>query len=317
MEKPTTNSEHSLVIQGKFSEAISRTLFANHQVFQHIVVSCWEEDMDSIAELMQTSSADLTNVTFVFSSLDDLVNTAAHQSISRQVVTTNRGLQEVSTFWVTKVRSDEFYDLSSWVKKFPERNSDSSPPKGKTSRNEGLGRILFSNFIVRPWNYHKFHISDHLFGGPTAVIRKTFESLNRADSPCAKNSKGLSERDSSTPESLIGRELFTQILHFAGQVEQPSSSTRTPGIESDWKSFSQHFDLVDLHHLGRFEVRANQAGVQGVTSLKNLASIFSSRGRELDFYHYKTLNSLSPKPKWLHKLSKFLRYALRAVFGRQ
>jgi hypothetical protein len=215
------------------------------------------------------------------------------------------------------VRSDEFYDLSSWVKKFPERNSDSSPPKGKTSRNEGLGRILFSNFIVRPWNYHKFHISDHLFGGPTEIIRKAFESLDRGDSPGAKTSKGLSERVSSTPESLIGKELFTQALKFTGEVEEPRSRTRTLGCESTWKSFSRHFDLVDLHHLGRFEVRANQAGVEGVTSLRSLASIFSSQGRNLDFYHYKTLNSLSPKPKWLHKLSTILRYALREVFVRR
>jgi hypothetical protein len=317
MEKPTTNSEHSLVIQGKFSEAISRTLFANHQVFQHIVVSCWEEDKDSIAELMQASSADLTNVTFVFSSLEDLVNTAAHQSISRQVVTTNRGLQEVRTFWVTKMRSDEFYDLTSWVKKFPKENSDSTPRKDKASRKSGMGKILFSNFIVRPWNYHKFHISDHLFGGPTEIIRKAFESLDRGDSPGAKTSKGLSERVSSTPESLIGKELFTQALKFTGEVEEPRSRTRTLGCESTWKSFSRHFDLVDLHHLGRFEVRANQAGVEGVTSLRSLASIFSSQGRNLDFYHYKTLNSLSPKPKWLHKLSTILRYALREVFVRR
>jgi hypothetical protein len=215
------------------------------------------------------------------------------------------------------MRSDEFYDLTSWVKKFPEKNSDSSQRKYKASRNSGMGRILFSNFIVRPWNYHRFHISDHLFGGPTAVIKKAFESLDRGDSLSAKTSKALSERDSSTPESLIGKELFTEILKFSGEVNEPRSIIRIPGTESAWKSFREHFDLVDLHHLGRFEVRANQAGVEGVTSLKSLASIFSSQGRNLDFYHYKTLNSLSPKPKWLHKLSTILRYALREVFVRR
>lgn len=314
MEKLTTKSEHSLVIQGKFSEAIVRTLVANHKVFQHIVVSCWEEDRNSMAELRQYQSAYLGNVTIVFSSLDDLVNTVAHQSISRQVVTTRRGLQEVSTYWVTKMRSDEFYDLSSWVKKFPKQNSDSSLTNEKISRNVGMGRILFSNFIVRPWNYHKFHISDHLFGGPTAVIKNAFESLNRGG---AKTSNELSETDSAPPESLIGKELFTQMLQFAGEAEEPSSSTRTSGMDSDWKSFSQHFELVDLHNLGRFEVRANRAGVEGITSLKNLASVFSDRGRSLDFYHYKTLNSLSPKPKWLHKFFSSIRYALRVVFGHQ
>jgi hypothetical protein len=296
---------HTLVIQGPYHPFTASTVFANFENFSQIIISSWLEDEDNFSDLQAQFSGTDERIQILFSEGSKLDASMAPDFLKAQVVTTCAALRRTKTTFVTKVRSDEFYDLTQWVK-----HAVFNPESRELPIKSGF--ILFSNFIVRPWNYHKFHISDHLFGGRTQVIAEALEALDKGELLTAEDT--LNALDRTCPESIIGRQLFLTIEHSYSLVLKTAALTNPR--QREWKLFTKYFRLFDLEDLKSFVVRARRAEVSNVTSLKTLGSWFSRQGLNLDFVYVKRLSALRPQPSWLHRATSFCRYFTRRLFGR-
>lgn len=286
---------HTLLIQGKLNPQILKTVRVNHELFDEIIISFWEgENQTSFAEEGRINR--FPNVKWVCSTSLDLASSHAPKMLRLQSQTTLAGLRQVKTRTVTKMRSDEFFDLRRWVAELSMQTD----------------KILFSNFICRPWGYHKFHISDHLFGGPTLPILSAFTRL--VDSGGKGFKKLLSEKDFETPESVLGAEIYWAIRESYLNAE--SIEFHPNRSEGEWDFFKRSFMLFDIELLENFSVNANRAGVRDITSIKRLGSVFESSGASIDFSYYRKISSLRPLPNWIHKLGSRYRYIARKLVTR-
>lgn len=211
------------------------------------------------------------------------------EALSKQVYTTLQGLSELVSPVVIKVRSDEWCDLSDFIKYFESNKK----------------KILFSNFIVRPWSYHPFHISDHLFGGDKAVIEAAFQSLSRTSQEWLNEKLGM---HAYTPESCIGFMIFRSqqlgVVPEGKKIKAPEAP--------NWKFFCGGFELYDLQRiLGKFEVNARRAQVGPVGNLRELGRLLNKDGLGLDFVYYPDIESLKPQSRVWTSFKKRYRHGTR------
>lgn len=287
----------SLLIQGPFHENSIQTLtktLVNERV-DHCIVSTWDHHSASstkaLFQLELTGCPSGGQFTFVTSKEGDIPQSLseAYPQIAHQVWSTLRGLESCTSKWVVKVRSDEIYDLGEFL---------------RSTKRLGAGKLLTSNFIVREWNYHRFHISDHLFAVETNVLKDGLSLLARGESV----GHLLREQDMGTPESIIGAAIF------ASQAQGHSTKSRKKTNRALWRLFRNRVQLFDLDsQAGSFEVHARRAFVGPVTALSNLTGVFNSAGLPIDFRHFSHVRQLRPRPKALIVAGKATRYLLRTA----
>ncbi len=277
-----------ILVQGPLRKETVTNVLRNSPLVSQCVVSTWNpvghEETEILAELrlMEKSIETLTV----------LVETLDAKQISHiergglQFASLRAGLQLVRTETVLKCRSDEEYGLQPFVSQL-----EKDP-----------GTILFSNFIVRDWNYHPFHISDHLFGAPTALLRT---ALDRLTSRSSAQIDEILQGHSQTPEVVLGFHLF--------EACEPNASRRPRRLKREFDQFTKHFNLFDLELLPFYSVNANQAGIKALTNIRSLENFRSEAGYRLNFTHHTKLKHLKPawggRSLWTRRLKPYLRAA--------
>lgn len=288
----------SILIQGPYNPNSLQTLarVLPSKLVEGFVLSTWEDHFEQATEalakdrLMRRLPSD-SRLTIIASREAEIPRTLAttYPQVHLQVWSTLKGLEAISSKWVIKVRSDEVYDLREFL---------------RTTTNMRDGQILSSNFIVRDWNYHRFHISDHLFAVETKVLRSALEALSSGRSVRHL----LRNKDMETPESLIGASIFSV------QPELHHSPSKKQTNRTLWRLFRDKVVLFDLDSQpGSFEVHARKAGVGPVTALSELRGMFNPAALPLDYRHFNNVEQLRPRSAWVVAAGKAVRQLLRAL----
>jgi hypothetical protein len=275
----------SLLIQGPLHRATVENIKRNSPLVHQCVVSTWNaQDAVQAQILLELRHLETTidNLKVIVSELD-LPKIPHIDRGGMQFMSIENGLKHVLTSQVIKCRSDEEYELSKFLLQL------------------GLNpnRTVFSNFIVRDWLYHPFHISDHLFASPTHLLN---EVLERISSRTPAEIDSILGTHSKTPEVVLGYHLLEAHEH----ADSPHLDEFTPSF----KLFSKHFSLFNLEQLDFYSVNANQAGIQSLMDIRSLRSFRSEEGYRLNFHLYKRTSQLRParlKATYTRQLKPILR----------
>ena len=151
-------NDFTLVIQGPLHENSIYGLLNNYKEYtDHIIVSHWDTDN---TELLQYISEYNLPVKVITNKMHTDYNVFNGQNVYYQVYNTLQGLREVTTKYVIKLRSDQWFGNL-----LPFFDAIKSNPDKYTC----------SNLHFRPDNLYKYHPSDKLIGGDSEFITNTFE----------------------------------------------------------------------------------------------------------------------------------------------
>lgn len=146
--------EVTLLIQGKITQE-TYNFFTERYPQYKIVISTWSDHKLDLSYFPK-------NLKLVVERLPDI---SGDQNQNYQFVSTNNGLNQVTTPYVIKFRGDEYYsnvvDILSQVKTNP-------------------NKIWTSPVFFRHWSMYQYHISDHIIAGKTENIKFMFQAAKYA-----------------------------------------------------------------------------------------------------------------------------------------
>jgi hypothetical protein len=151
-------NDFTLLFQGPLHKNFVYGLLNNYKEYTpNIVISHW--DTDDIELLEYLTEYDIPH-TLVTNQYVKQYNVYHNQNVYYQVYTTQRGLQHVTTPYVLKMRTDQWY--GNLIPMFAAVRS--APHK-----------YTCANLHFRPDNLFKYHPSDKLIGMSTELLRATFD----------------------------------------------------------------------------------------------------------------------------------------------
>lgn len=157
-ESPLFTDLFTILIQGKLHENSIRGINTNYRKFtKNIVLSHWDSDDLS---LLSSINKNEINLTIIETPYIILVSEFNEGNIYRQTCTSLAGLQHISTKYVIKLRSDNWFE-------------DLTPIFEGILYNET--KMISSNLYFRPDTLYKYHFSDQYFGGNTEIILLMFK----------------------------------------------------------------------------------------------------------------------------------------------
>ena len=255
-----------LLIQGPLNEKITRHVELNAGFFERIIVSTWQpvnEIESMILEKLFVLQARFSNLVLTINEQPTYAEEDLPRKFFLQINSIANGLKQVSAEHIIKSRTDEVFNLEKFIDFIQESKYE----------------FQFSNFIVRDWRYHSFHMSDHLFASPTKNLTNAIAWLTSGKKETLVKLLG---NDWDCPESLLGYALLASL------TEQPTKRL-TP-----WKGFlrfSSHFDLFDIGDLSFFEVQAKSAN-SGY--LSDLTTISLEAANIINWNHFTRIWQLRP-----------------------
>jgi hypothetical protein len=159
-----------------------------------------------------------------------------NQNIYYQVYTTIRGLYEVKTKYVLKVRSDEIYsDLKDLIDEI-----FINPDK-----------IITTNIFIRRVNHFPYHCSDHLLGGLTKNLIKMFNGAELLINNNTVKTKPF-EKIIWVPEQVLTFGYFINLYPFKTIIPE-----RCPYL------MNKHFKSVHLQKFKKFKVMYSRHSYRG------------------------------------------------------
>lgn len=164
IQSTSFTDQFTILIQGKLHKNSIKGINTNYRKFtKNIVLSHWDSDDLSLLSEIDINGINLTIVEIPYV-LPQLVFDEAN--VYKQICTTFAGLRKVSTKYVVKLRSDNWFE-------------DLTPIFEGILANET--KMISSNLYFRSDNLFKYHFSDQYFGGYTEDILLMFKiSLYRA-----------------------------------------------------------------------------------------------------------------------------------------
>ena len=154
-------NDFTFVFQGPLHKNFIHGLLNNYSEYtDNIVVSHWSND-DS--ELLEYLTGDLISCKLVQSTFHKNYNVYNNQNVYYQVLTTLAGIREVSTPFVLKLRTDQWFgNLTPILDRIRE-----NPEK-----------FVCANLHFRPRSLYQYHPSDKLYGGQTETIKQMLEIMH-------------------------------------------------------------------------------------------------------------------------------------------
>jgi hypothetical protein len=150
----------AFVLQGPLTFNTLLTLYKYRDRHEITVVAPVQDSTKGIAEeIIRMTDDKKYHVSFFSYDQKILRNQDNNQNRFYQFYSTELGIRNVSKDYVIKIRNDEFY-------------SNLDPFFNTILRNPH--KIVTSDVFFRRHNYFPFHPSDHLVGGRTEVMQKTF-----------------------------------------------------------------------------------------------------------------------------------------------
>lgn len=153
----------TLVFQGPLHQNFIYGLLNNYQNYtDNIIISHWDTDNLELLKYLEEYNIPSKIITNKFHKNLNVFN---GQNVYYQVYTTLKGMEEVNTEYVLKLRTDQWF-------------GNLEPFFDAVIKNED--KYVCSNLHFRPDSLIKYHPSDKLIGGKTNLLLETFKiALNR------------------------------------------------------------------------------------------------------------------------------------------
>ncbi len=142
----------TILIQGRIDSECLNLWIKNHKN-NNVVLSIWEDEDLSKYKIPKSWKVVVNQYPFV--------RFRASANLDYQLITTLKGLNSVKTYWVVKVRADEYWS-----------NLDKIYDKMLSNPN----KIVTGSMFFREWGLYKFHCSDKILGGTHENLYSMFES---------------------------------------------------------------------------------------------------------------------------------------------
>lgn len=151
-------NDFTLVFQGPLNKNFIYGLLNNYKEYtDNIIISHWDTDDAELLEYLTSYDIPHKLVTNTF---EKKYNVYQNQNVYYQVLTSCMGIREVSTPFMLKLRTDQWYGnlvpMFDAVRKHP-------------------NKYTCANLHFRPDNLLKYHPSDKLIGSNTMDMKRTFE----------------------------------------------------------------------------------------------------------------------------------------------
>jgi hypothetical protein len=209
----------SIVIQGPLFNS-TLDLLCILFIYGKLVVSSWDKyNFEEVKDKVETEQ--------IFNK----------QNIYYQIYTTLKGLENITTKYVMKVRTDEMYaDFKYFIDRIFE-----NPTK-----------IITTNIFIRKVNRFPYHCSDHLIGGTTENIIKMFNgALVLIKTNTVK--KTPYEKVIWLPEQILTFGYFINFYLFEDLIPTKCAYL-----------MNKHFKSVELFEFKRFKVIYTKYSLRGV-----------------------------------------------------
>lgn len=216
------------MVQGAWHHRWTERFENYSEQFDQIVVSVYKKDTHKLTLYPHILSH--PKVCVVLSDSSFPTGADWYQNIWYHCLTTKSGLQQVSTRYVIKTRTDECFSNLHLMRE----------------KVETLNKNISINIYFKSDRYHPFHIGDHLFGGPTHLFRKGFEIL----------------------EHHVRSDLFHNTALVAEQ-KICISLLAAAGEPPDWRAvgnqMQRHWEVIDATYLEPFWFNGPSVGTVGAT----------------------------------------------------
>jgi hypothetical protein len=151
-------NDFTLVFQGPLHKNFIYGLLNNYSTYtDNIIISHWDNDNLELLEYLKEFNISATVITNTSHSDFNVFN---GQNIYYQVYTTLKGLEQVRTEYVVKLRTDQWFGNLEPFFKAIKNNPD---------------KYVCSNLHFRPDKLTKYHPSDKLVGGKSDILLETFK----------------------------------------------------------------------------------------------------------------------------------------------
>ena len=151
-------NDFTLVFQGPLHENFIYGLLNNYSEYtDNIIISHWDTDNLDLLKYISEYNINATIVTNTFHTDYNVFN---NQNVYYQVLTTLKGLEQVTTKYAIKIRTDQWFG--------------NLEPLFKSVRAQG-DKYTCANLHFRPDSLIKYHPSDKLIGSSTTLLLDTFK----------------------------------------------------------------------------------------------------------------------------------------------
>jgi hypothetical protein len=276
-KKVTNNSmkDCTILIQGRINSECLNLWIKNYKK-HNVVLSVWEDE--------DLSQFKIPKHWVVVVNQYPLVRFRREANLDYQIITTLKGLSKIKTYYVIKVRADEYWSNLEIVYDRLKQNPN---------------KIVSGSMYFRNWNLYKFHCSDKLLAGTWNNIFSMFEST--------LHNLEIKLWDTTIPESQLGlgfvmaMEKDFEVTH--GKLEQEISAYKFSPQGSS-KRIAQTMDFIvkacmDIATTD-FRIYSKQepdwVGVKG--KFKRLKVMVDDCIKELNFEDVKPIDDKPYMKKW-------------------
>jgi hypothetical protein len=256
---PNMQDDYTLLIQGPANTITTLALNAYAQSHTNIVWSTWNDPAtESILDRIPTSIKVIQTDVLLNSNLKNIDN---NQSKYLQMVTSTKGLENITTPYTIKLRSDEFYsNLDPFINAFK------------------INKIFTNNIFFRKTKTCVYHPSDHLMSGKTEWLLNMFKESKiecETESPKKRALKAYKTicnrtqrwyRNQYSPNYIVP-ELHLALNHMINRGET-FQEKHLVDVNSTCK---KHFDVVSCDQLGQYLITWDGQ------SYTNIARIFDPK----------------------------------------
>jgi len=249
------------IIQGPLSDECLEYIPTYFEYIDEVVLSCWadgisEDQHQRISLLEHTYGDSFKCVLSPLPSLDLVKLWMPDQSANYyyQIYSTHKGMEQVTTKYAIKMRTDEYYsNLAPLIDVFL-----------RDDEKFVSGNVFFKSVSVYP-----YHISDHLFVAKSSVLKKSFslmvDQFNSKDKPkCRFLVMSVAPKENiffwkksvakSVYKTAIEAVIAKVCLLYMGVPEEQ--------IINDVRGvMGSKIDICDVNMLGSYRARWNRRGI--------------------------------------------------------
>jgi hypothetical protein len=218
----------TILIQGPPQHrSLSRIL--DYRALGPVVVSCWMDDVPVVGSDVALVATPKPEKQYYVGS--------ANETFSYQVHSILNGLRLVKTPYVVRTRSDEYFNLVPFIKRYNRRDD----------------KILCGNIFFKPWSTYHFHMGDHLFIARTEILLTAYEALagnidRYNNQQCAEQSSSFAILDAF--DEPWTREAFARRFDVMDINELKPFMARWNGIGRDYDNhFNDQGVIVSMDQL--------------------------------------------------------------------
>jgi len=271
-------AETALLIQGPYQKNITEEIFAkNKNDFNEIVFSTWASDQ----------RIRIPGVKIIKSPIPETNNIHNSQNIYFQTCSMINGLKNISSKFVIKTRSDEYFSNLKFLAK-----------KGCMTN-----KMIISNIFIKEVSYKKFHISDHLFFADKVTLLETFNLLKvfleKKEDELNLNIK----RDEMPAEVKIA-------LFYLNSKGYKLKDLINCSEKKAFEIMKSEFQVYDIEYLKPYMISASSIGK--IKCLKKFCRFDGIHGLN----YFKSIHDLAPRNKYQIFLKRIINAFKKRIFNR-